>query len=102
MKLKDTLTAWEPGTDRVKVGPLIYPGEPDWAYPYSMTGGAAYTHVRRFEGKDARLFVMSEFIGVVVRDGCDPKAAHAAYLEIDEYRQSVPVDMVPEGYEDDQ
>lgn len=95
MKLRSALIAWNPGTDEVEVSSLIndvtrsmvtFP--PD----YRCTGGAIYTDVRALEGDEAARYVMSEFIGLVVRDGVDPKAAHREFSKIEEYRKAIPLD----------
>lgn len=96
MKLAEALIAWNPGTDQVRVGPLLRDGAEDWtAHPqrFGMTGGAAYTEVRKMQGIEARHYAMSEFIGLVVRDGVDLAAAHRAFCAIDEYRAAIPCDV---------
>lgn len=100
MKLSEALIAWNPGTDQVRVGRLLEDGDPDWTESpirYDMTAGAAYTGVRKLTGIEARHYVMSEFIGLVVRDRVDLDAAHQAFLAIDDYRQAVPDDLATGG-----
>jgi hypothetical protein len=90
VKVSEALIAWNPGTDQVRVGPLIQEGQADWTdHPvsYACTGGAAYGHVRLLEGPDALRHVMSEFLNLVVHNRVDPQAAHRAFMEIDEYRE---------------
>lgn len=93
MKLSEALIAWNPNSDEVKVGPLIRRDEPDWAYPYDITAGAAYVAVREMTGVDAKRHVMSTFIGAVVRDGVDVQAAHREFMRIEEYRKAIPEDL---------
>jgi hypothetical protein len=95
MKLSEALIAYNPGTAEIAIGPLIQPDERDWTDPFSHTSGAAYIAVRELTGLMARHYVMSQFIGIVVRDRVDMDAAHRAFLAIDEYRQAIPLDMVP-------
>jgi hypothetical protein len=92
VKLKDALIAWDCDSDRVKVGPVDgYPF--GWSEGYEMTGGGCYSNVQNLKGLEARHRVMSDFIGLVVRDGVDAQAAHREFLKIDEYRRAIPVDM---------
>lgn len=96
MKLKEALIAYNPGTDQIRVGPLLSRGQSDWtAHPihYRMTIGAAFTEVREMDGMQARHRLMSDFIGVVVRDRVDMDAAHREFLKIEEYREAIPADM---------
>lgn len=97
MKLAESLIAWDTVTGKVAVGPLIFEGDNDWTTPYGSTGGAAFIAVRKMTGIEARHYVMSD-LGLVLRDGLDPKAVHAAFLKIDEYRQAIPRDV--QGAED--
>ena len=96
MKISEALIAWNPGTDQVRGGPLVGEGGGDWTrapVDYAMTAGAAYVGVRKLSGMKARHYAMSEFIGLVVRDGVDPKAAHQEFCKIDEYRKAIPSDL---------
>ena len=102
MKAKGALIAWTPATagqdvktrGRVRVGPLINPGESDWAQPFQMTGGAAHVFVRKLTGAKSIMRVFIEFHTLVVRDGIDPQVAHAAFLAIDEYAEMISPDIV--------
>ena len=50
MKYQEALVAWTPGTDQIRVGPLIRDGDLDWTdYPihYLYTGGAAAIALRK-------------------------------------------------------
>ena len=101
MKLKDALIAYDRNSNQIRVGHLIEGGQTDWTvHPvrYQMTMGAAFFDVRKLTGLAAGHRVMSDFIGVVVRDGVDIAAAHNAFLAIDEYRNAIPEDMVPPEY----
>lgn len=94
MKLKNALTAWNPQSAEVKVGPLLdRENWFDWTKPYLMTGGAAEVYVRELEGIEAGHFIMSEFIGLVVRDGVDLQAAYREFMKIEEFRKAVPPDL---------
>ena len=99
MKISETLIAWTPATANsptagtVKVGPLIKAGTQDWAAPYLMTGGAAYTAVRKLSGIDAVARVFIEFNTLVARDGLPVGEVHEAFLAIDEYATHIAPDM---------
>ena len=98
MKLKDAIIAWNCESNQIKVGSLLFKGERDWTTPYKMTGGAACMEVRSMSDEDAKLRVMSDFIGIVVRDGVCAQSAHFEFSKIDEYREAVPTDMF--GWDD--
>jgi hypothetical protein len=106
MKFQDALVAWTPGTDQIRVGPLLWPGDPDWTerpIRYRCTGVAAYRAIREYENKllrDMMLFI--EFNKIVVRDQVPVAAAHAAFMAIDEYRERISPDIPgAEGRADD-
>ena len=69
----------------------------NWTHAFAYTGGAAWTQWRETTGSAllARLFI--EFNTIVVRDGIDPQVAHAAFLTIDEYADTVAKDVPGEG-----
>ena len=96
MRLAEALIAWNPGTDQVRVGPLLRAHDGDWTRSpirYRMTAGAAFTDVRTMTGLLAGHRVMSDFIALVVRDRVDLMAAHREFCKIDEYRAAIPVDV---------
>ena len=98
MKYQQALIAWTPGTDLIRVGPLLENiHNHDWTeYPisYDCTGGAAYIGLRNCEDKlqrDMMLFI--EFHSIVVRDQIPVEAAHREFLKIDEYRERIAPDI---------
>lgn len=104
MKACEALIAWTPAdpvpgfppdpmAGKVRVGLRANKGQRCWADAYEMTGGADFPEVRALRGdaSKARLFI--DFHTLVVRDGIDPKAAHEAFLVIDEYRTSISHDI---------
>lgn len=93
IKANNALIAWTPRTDQIRVGNLLLQNQADWTIPYESTGGAAYIEVRNMSGLELRHRIMSEFIGIVVRDGVDLMAAHKAFMRIYEYRQAIPPDL---------
>jgi hypothetical protein len=101
MKAKEALIAYNPGTDQIAVGPLIREGDTDWTNPYRYTGGAAYIKVRDLQGDLAKLRLLSEFVGIVGRDKVDLTAALRAFMEIEEFREAIPLDMVPQEWRKD-
>ena len=101
MRLAEALIAYNPGTDQIRVGPLSTASSAkDWTVGMERTAGAAYTNVRSLEGLNARAYIMSEFLGIVIRDRVNLDAAHRAFLEIDEYRQALPPDVKGADRED--
>lgn len=97
MKMSEALIAWT-SNGECKVGRLLREGERDWTDGYEMTGGAAYTRVRRMEGEAAKAQAFIEWHTLVLRDGVDPKQAHEEFLQIDEYRDGLADEMLPLKY----
>jgi hypothetical protein len=63
----------------------------DWTKPpYSRSCGAVD---RRYPSPENLMMLFIDFHTLVVRDGIDPKAAHEAFLAIDEYRQRISYDI---------
>jgi len=89
MKLSETIIAWNENSEDVAIGPLLQNGETDWTKKYLKTSGAAYTKVRELEESDAELFCLTKAIFLMVGDKVDPEAVHNAFMEIDEYRDSM-------------
>lgn len=104
MKVAESLIAWNPGNrprfdaaaPRIRVGRLLNHGEADWTKPYFCTAGGAYVEVRDFDEKDARLYVMAEFIGIVARDGVPVEEALREFAKIQEFLISIPEDIAAE------
>ena len=121
MKLCETMICWHPLTKRPVPDPLVkrwhpawltkrpvpYPlvkcgSHPDrhgWSKPYEMSdgwleGGGDVDEKGWREVSDderlLRLFIM--FAIMTTRDGVPPAEAHKAFLEIDEYREALPLD----------
>jgi hypothetical protein len=97
MKWQEALVAWNPGTDQIRVGPLIGENDADWTdHPirYRMTGGAAYRALRDCKDKAKRdMMLFITFHEIVVRDRIPIAAVHEAFLAIDEYRQRIAPDI---------
>jgi hypothetical protein len=96
VKYQDCIIAWTPGTDHVRVGPLLREGMPDWTqHPidYHRTAGASFMHVQQEKNPTLRdLMMMLDFHTIVVRDGVPVEAAHKAFLVLDEYRARISPD----------
>lgn len=93
MKLAECIIAWDEETGEVEVGPLIRSGVRDWSKPYPCTDGGVSFEVQEMSPVEARHFVLSTFVALVVRDKIDPQKAHRAFLNIDEYCQAIPIDV---------
>jgi hypothetical protein len=91
LSYREALVAWNPGTDLVRVGPLMDgPDAPDWTdHPirYECTAGAAYRIVRQMTGDKLIARMLTDWHDIVVRDRCDVVAAHKAFLGVSEYRK---------------
>ena len=91
MKLIDAMIAWNPGTDQIAVGP--WPDKSGWSRGYRMTVGACLSEHRKSTPWEQRAQLFMDFHAIVVRDRCDPQAAHLALLAIDEYRLLIAPDL---------
>lgn len=100
MKANEALIAWtptffedSPTVGQVKVGPLLQEGDPDWTRPYQFTGGASLVDRRSLRGDASTKMLFVDFNTLVVRDGISPRAAHEAFLVIDEYATTISPDI---------
>jgi hypothetical protein len=57
-----------------------------------MTAGACYQETHNLSPAELVAQVFIDFNTIVVRDGVDLRAAHKAFLKIDEYRRSISPD----------
>lgn len=92
LSYREALVAWNPGTDQVRVGPLMDgPDAPDWTdHPirYECTGGAAYRSVREMSGHKLIARMLEDWHDIVVHYRVDVLAAHNAFLvAVTEYRK---------------
>jgi hypothetical protein len=66
----------------------------DWTKPpFSRSCGANLRSTRALRGDAAVMVLFIDFHTLIVRDGIDPKAAHEAFLAIDEYRRRISHDI---------
>ena len=93
MDARKTLIAWNPGTDQIKVGPLIKGESLDWSFEYRCTGGAAYIWSRSAKAEVIRSWLKAEFIAIVFRDAVCPYAAYREFSKIKQFVDAVPPDM---------
>lgn len=82
MKLRDIVLTWDVGGD-VSVNPrnLNMPLLGRWAYYSGYADG------------DGLLMLMLDFVALTVRDRCDPVRVYNAMRSIDEFRDSMAVDV---------
>lgn len=102
MKMRDAFTFWTPAhcTDMATAGQVAVfergtrPREAIAAGTgHLFSDGAAFRHIaeeKRFIESSRQALI--HFVTMVVRDGIDPQAAHAALLDIDEYAESLSLD----------
>jgi hypothetical protein len=91
MRYTEIMVAWDPGTDRITVGP--WPDRTGWSDRYRYTGAACFADVHRLGPKALAIRVLSDFHAIVVRDRVSVEAAHRAFLVIDEYRAHLAPDV---------
>lgn len=107
MKQSDAIIAWTPvrwadlrPDTAGQVAVLPFPDTAGAAKRFMMSSGASSSglHALPEEARIARLFI--DFQTLVVRDGLDPQAVHAAFLAIDEYRFRIAPDTEGAEFED--
>lgn len=86
MKLLEAMLAWDPGTDRVKVGP--WPDQTGWSDEYQCTSLATYTVFHENpENPTWQIACMAgALFSILARDGISFPALHREMVKIDEYR----------------
>jgi len=87
VKLMESMVAWDPRTDRIRVGP--WPDKRGWSDDYLYTTGAC--ELRRHDMSDVKQQQMMfiDFHTIVVRDKVPVDVAHFEFRKIDEYRQLI-------------
>jgi hypothetical protein len=91
MKYTECMIAYDPDTDNIKVGP--WPDETGWSDKYLFTVGACYLKMHKAARMRRDIQMMLEFHHAVVRDRVPVDAAHAAFCQIDEYREMMAPDV---------
>ena len=87
MELREALIAYDPESDRIRVGPLLREGFPDWTEGFLCTTGAGEAVVRNLTGRAAQAVALSLFVELVIGEAMDAKATANALQVIDEFRQ---------------
>ena len=89
--MREAMIAWNRETAEIRVGP--WPDQTGWSKRYRSTDGACMSFWRELDDTGLALMIFITFCQIVVRDSVPPQAAHAAFLEIDEYRGRLSPDM---------
>ncbi|KVL70327.1 hypothetical protein WJ49_22700 [Burkholderia ubonensis] len=76
-----------------EVALVPWPDREGLSRPYERSALACYAEVRDMSVAQRQAHVLSEAIGLIVRDHCNPRAVHDALLGLVEYRDSIPPDM---------
>ena len=82
--VKDTIVAWNPGTDQVKLFP--WPDYERASKDYRLTGFAAYSHIQEMDFEQRKCMAFITAAQLIIRNECDPRAVHSALWELEEYR----------------
>ena len=77
----------------VEVGPLVEDRLDGWTRHFEYVGGAFDSERRDWRGPQSVAAVFIEFHTMVVRDGIHPQVAHAEFLKIDEYAETIALDI---------
>jgi hypothetical protein len=97
------MIAWTPADDTFwkTAGQVVVVPHPDFedlSEGYRKTTGACFAAFHEASDDQRLAMILLDFHSMVVRDGIDPRAAHAALLVIDEYRRAISPDV--EGADD--
>ena len=92
MNLTNTMICWDVGGE---VALVPWPDKRGLSDKYQRSTGACYDVVRQgnFEQRKCRAFI--DAMTLIVRDGCEPKEVHTAFMNIEEYVDGLPDDMLP-------
>jgi hypothetical protein len=95
MKLKSTVIGWTEGGG-VDVGHRNELGRPQRfdRHPFRANGDEYRSGVTNVEREAAMLAVMVLYHKLVKRDGVDPDVAHAAFMDIEEYRNAISLETL--------
>ena len=83
--------------DRVGMVELVpWPDHPGGrSHQLVSAAGACDARVRKLNARQREYYVMSTALGLIMRDGMDPKVVHAALWPLKEYRDGLPSDTTP-------
>jgi len=93
MDIRHHIIAYNCNSDQIKVSPILDDIGCRSLDHFRMTTGAAYAWVRTGNNDELKSFLKAEFIAAVFRDGVCPRAAYRAFMQIDQFRHAVPLDM---------
>lgn len=85
------MLCWNPGSSDVALVPW-----PDYAGAsdrFECTGLACNNAIREMTFEQRKTAVFIEAVHLIVRDGVEPKALHAALLALEEYKDGLAEDM---------
>lgn len=91
LNAQNAMLCWTPNTDQVAL--VAWPEGVDASRKFERSGLACYPEVRALPFEQRKTAVFIEAMHLIVRDGCEPKAVHAALLGLEEYRDGCAADM---------
>jgi hypothetical protein len=96
MKFAKVAIGWTPGGD-VEVVSAHELHSAEWSNKHHqiVTSPAYRSDLMGISGVSAQLAALVHFHMIVVRDNIDPMKAHKAFMDIDEYRDTVAADTLP-------
>ena len=92
---RNCLIYWTPlWNDRTTAGKVFVTclGDTKRDKEFLMVGGAAYTEWRTCGLEELVSRLLVEFNSIIIRDRIDPFVVHEAFLQIEEYRNSIAQD----------
>lgn len=86
---REALVVWDPGTARIKVGPLLEPGVANWTmhpHPYRMSGGGCTAEVAKADDAEATSLLLRDALRLVMAFHVHPEAVHREFMQVTQYR----------------
>jgi hypothetical protein len=99
--IKTHMLCWTPAGDTIypetagRATLLPHPDRTGATRKWAYTDGACTFNVSKLTGVKLRTFMMSTALGMILRDGLDPKEVHRvlSLLPATEYRDALPEDV---------
>ena len=85
------MIAYDHDGGSIAVGP--HPDVTGWSDRYQSTVGACFLKAKTASYEANLIQMLVEFHHAVVRDGVPVRAAHAAFWNVDEYREAMAADV---------
>jgi len=87
----NTMVCWNVGGE---VCTVPWPDNRGRSEKWQRTCGACYGNIQKANHEQRKCRAFIDAMTMIVRDGCDPADVHAAFMQIEEYVDGLPDDML--------